>query len=65
MFISSKMSNSLSQLPDSVRVIIDRLLQYLMFLHEVLCRDLILSSVFYHHVQFLLAHPGLGFVRVE
>lgn len=65
MFFGSELPDSLSQLTDSLCIIVDSLLQNLVFLHEVLRGDLILASIFHHHVEFLFAHPGFRLVCIE
>lgn len=65
MILSRELPHSLSQLADGLSVVFDRLLQNLVFLHEILRGDLIFPSVFYHHVKLLFAHPGFSLVSVE
>ena len=56
---------ALSQLPDSLSVVLDGVLKHGVFLHHVARSHLVLGTVLSHHVQFLFAHPGLCLSRVE
>merc|ERR1719471_613668 len=64
MFISNQLSGSLAKLADSGGKVLDGGFQNFMFLHQILCAKLVLASVLHHHVELLLAHPGLGLVGV-
>ena len=65
MLLADKLPGSLPELTDSIGIVLDGLLQSIMFLHKILGRELILAAVFDHHVQLLFAHPGFCFARVE
>lgn len=44
MFLTGELPDGLSELTDGLCVVVDGLLQDFVFLHQVLCRDLILDK---------------------
>ena len=65
MVLGDEGTGHLTQLAHRLAVVRHIGLQGLVLLHEVLGGELVLAPVLDHHVELLLAHPGLGLVGVE